>query len=70
MDEMIGNRDVDAGYRIRIRNRIKKLEVEIQNSLNKAEKGVRIWALVTAFIIGVAVTVAGQFLWRLISGNI
>lgn len=81
VDEMIGNRDVDAGYRIRIKNRIKELEEMLQRSLNSAEKqqdkqeqrsydkGVRIWALITAFVIGVAVTIAGQWFWGFISGN-
>jgi len=82
VDEMIGNRDIDAGYRIRIRNRIKELEEALQLSLQRAErkedkqeqrsyeKGVRIWKLVTGFFIGVVVTIVGQWLFRLASGSI
>ncbi len=81
VDEMLGNRDIDGGYRIRIRNRIKELEEQSRNAERRSEnlegrqeqrtyeKGVRIWSLVTAFVVGVAVTIVSQWLWGIIGGG-
>ena len=62
-DEMLGDRDTKAGFRIAMRNRIATLEkdelkVEQEAALieqRSYESNIRIWNLVTGLVIGVAV---------------
>ena len=55
-DEMLGNRDTEAGFRIAIRNRIKDLENEESRIEQRDyESKIRIWNLITGIIIGLVV---------------
>jgi hypothetical protein len=79
VDEMLGSRDTNEGFRLRLRNRIRELEEQARDDATKTEKvsdrteqrnyerRVRIGSLVAAFVVGVAVTLVGQWLWGILS---
>jgi hypothetical protein len=63
-DEMLGNRDIESGFRIAIRNRI----IELDDDKNiveqrKHESKIRIWNLITGIIIGLVVSGVAKVLF-------
>ena len=46
----------------------KRQDLELKEQ-RKHENRVRKWSLVTAFVIGIAVTIVGQWLWGIINGG-
>ncbi len=59
-DAMLGDRDLNAGYRIALRNRIAELE---QGESRKYESKVRAWNLVTGIIIGLVIAGLARLLF-------
>lgn len=61
-DEMIGNRDLNEGYRIALRNRISELEQNATITEQRShESKIRAWNLITGIIIGLVI--AGLAKW-------
>ena len=61
-DEMLGNRDLNAGFRLAMQNRIK--ELESQESITEQrqhESIIRAWNLLTGILIGLVI--AGLAKW-------
>jgi len=59
-DAMLVDRDLNAGFRIALQNRIAALE---KNDDRKHESKVRAWNLVTGIIIGLLIYGLGQLLF-------
>lgn len=57
-DEQLGQRDVGAGFRIAIKNKISEFELQ---DTRKHESKIRAWNLVTGVLIGLVV--AGLAAW-------
>ena len=57
-DEFLGARDLNKGFRIALKNKIKDLEL---NESRTHESKVRAWQLVTTLIVGL--TVGGLSVW-------
>ncbi|WP_077730027.1 hypothetical protein [Methylocaldum sp. 14B] len=61
-DEMLGDRDLSAGFRLAMRNRIRELEeAEAKNEQRTYESRIRAWNLVTGILIGLVI--AGLAKW-------
>jgi len=61
-DEMLGDRDISAGFRLAMQNRIKDLEnAEAKTEQRKHESKIRAWNLVTGILIGLVI--AGLAKW-------
>ena len=61
-DIMLGNRDINAGFRLAMQNRIEKLEsLETIKEQRKHESKIRAWKLVTGIIV--ALVIAGLAGW-------
>ena len=61
-DEMLGNRDLNAGFRIALQNRIKELEsFENRKEQRRYESKIRAWNLATGILIGLVI--AGLAKW-------
>lgn len=59
-DAMLGDRDLNAGYRIAMRNRIAELERDESRS---HESKIRAWNLITGILIGLVIYGLGQVLF-------
>lgn len=59
-DEQLGDNDIESGYRIAMRNRIKDIELENAKAYNSK---IRALQLITAFIIGLLVAYFGTKLF-------
>ncbi|MCH8248897.1 MAG: hypothetical protein IH913_04760 [Proteobacteria bacterium] len=59
-DAMLGDRDVNADYRLALQNRIADLEKGVDR---KHESKVRAWHLVTALIIGLVIAGLAKLLF-------
>ena len=63
-DEMLGNRDTDAGFRLAMRNRIKELEnAESKQEQREHESKIRAWNLVTGILIGLVIAGIAKWLF-------
>ena len=61
-DEMLGNRDINAGFRLAMQNRIKELESqENKTEQRQHESKIRAWNLVKGILIGLVI--AGLAKW-------
>jgi len=60
-DEMLRDRDLNAGFRLALRNRIKHLE---EKQGQRRESYVRAWNLVVGVLAGILITVAATWLTR------
>jgi hypothetical protein len=62
-DEMIGDRDLNSGYRIALRNKIREIEEKEQQSSQRTyENKIRAWNLFVGIIAGVVIAVIGDWL--------
>ena len=59
-DEMLGNRDINAGFRLAMQNRIKELEI---NEQRQHESKIRAWNLVTGVLIGLVIWGLAEWLF-------
>ena len=60
-DERLGQRDVGAGFRIAIQNRIKELELR---ESRRHESWIRVWNLITGILIGLVVAGLASWLFK------
>lgn len=58
--------DLELKEQRKYQSQLKDCELKEQR---KHESRVRKWSLVTAFVIGIAVTIVGQWLWGIINGG-
>ena len=77
VDQMLGDRDLQRGYRLRIRDRIDELREAERNAKARLaaaqarseertySKRVRLMSLLSAFVLGILTTFVGQLLWSL-----
>lgn len=64
-DEMLGDRDINAGFRLALRNRIRELETTAALAEQRRhESHVRVWNLIVGAIAGILVTVAAMWLTK------
>ena len=64
-DEMLGDRDINAGFRIALRNRIRDLETQAQLSEQRRhESHIRAWNLAVGIAAGVLITLLGTWITR------
>lgn len=65
VDEMLGERDLNAGYRIALRNRIRDLEASHSQREQRAhESYIRAWNLVIGLVAGILGTILATWLLR------
>lgn len=63
-DEMLGNRDINAGFRLAMQNRIKVLEdSETKKEQRQHESKIRAWNLATGTIIGLIIAGLAKLLF-------
>lgn len=63
-DEMLGNRDISAGFRLALQNRIKELEgIETKTEQRRHESKIRAWNLVTGILIGLVISGLAKWLF-------
>lgn len=63
-DEMLADRDLNAGFRLAMRNKIKELEdTESKEEQRRYESKVRIWNLITGIIIGLVIAGLAEWLF-------
>lgn len=57
VDEMLGDRDINSGFRLALRNRIKDLETAGQRSEQRShESKVRAWTFVVGIVTGLVIS--------------
>jgi hypothetical protein len=63
-DEMMGNRDIYAGFRLAMQNRIKEIESsESKIEQRQHESKIRAWNLVTGILIGLVIAGIAKWLF-------
>jgi len=64
-DEMLGDRDINAGFRIALKNRIRDLEAAAAlKELREHESKIRALNLVVGIVAGILITVAATWLTK------